>query len=68
MKTSLTITGMTCGNCVKHVRQALLSVTGVTDAEVDLATGNATVIHEAADTASLIAAVVEEGYQAEVSA
>ncbi len=65
MKTNLTITGMTCGNCVKHARQALLSVPGVTEAEVDLATGKAIVTHEAADTASLIAAVVEEGYEAE---
>lgn len=63
MKTNLKIEGMTCQNCVKHVRKALESVAGVTSAEVDLDSGRATVEGEAA-VADLIAAVEEEGYEA----
>lgn len=63
MKTKLKIEGMTCQNCVKHVRQALESVAGVTSAEVDLDSGLANVDGEAA-VDQLIAAVQDEGYEA----
>jgi copper chaperone CopZ len=38
---SLSVTGMTCGNCVRHVTQALEALPGVKSVAVDLATGNA---------------------------
>jgi copper chaperone len=62
----LKITGMSCDACVSHVRKALETVPGVSSATVDLAAQEATVQHEGADPAKLVAAVVEEGYEAEV--
>ena len=65
MKTTLTITGMSCDHCVKHVTEALKAVKGVKSARVSLADKTALVDH--ADTLavdSLKAAVVEAGYEA----
>ncbi len=61
----LEIRGMTCGRCVRHVSDALRSVSGVTEVRVDLAKGAAHVEHEggAASVAQLIAAVEEAGYE-----
>ncbi|NIM94703.1 MAG: copper ion binding protein [Anaerolineales bacterium] len=39
----LPIEGMTCGNCVRRIEQALHEVEGVTNARADLATKTATV-------------------------
>lgn len=65
MKTTLKIDGMTCQNCVKHVREALESVPGVTDAGVSLDSGLAIVTHDSlASAARLIEAVEQEGYKA----
>ncbi|WP_425148676.1 CopZ family metallochaperone [Deinococcus sp.] len=63
MKTELNISGMTCGHCVAAVTQALRSVSGVQDAQVDLKTGQA-VVQGQADLSALLAAVSEEGYSA----
>lgn len=60
----LKVTGMTCNHCVMHVTKALKGVSGVSDAKVDLARGEAVVEGEAS-VADLIAAVKEEGYEAE---
>jgi len=64
MKTELNISGMTCGHCQTAVSKALKSVPGVQDAQVDLASGKATVDGQV-DVQALIAAVVEEGYGAQ---
>lgn len=40
-KITLTVTGMSCGHCVKRVGDALKAVKGVKNAEVDLANGKA---------------------------
>ncbi len=61
--TELKIDGMTCGHCTAAVKKALERVTGVASAEVDLATGRARVTGNA-DTAILVAAVHDEGYEA----
>lgn len=61
--TTLNITGMTCGHCVKTVKQALADVPGVTGAEVDLQARQAQV-EGTADVDALVAAVQEEGYEA----
>ncbi len=61
---TLRITGMTCGHCRMHVKQALDQVPGVTTADVDLASGIARV-EGPAPVGALIAAVEAEGYAAE---
>lgn len=66
--TELKIVGMSCGNCVAHVTQALKEVPGVQNAEVKLEAGRATVQHENADVQAMIAAVDDAGYEAEVVA
>lgn len=66
MVTTFTIEGMTCGSCVRHVRQALVELDGVTNAEVDLASRTARVTHrpDLASADSMAAAVAEAGYGA----
>lgn len=66
--TRLAITGMTCGNCARHVTQALQSVPGVQSASVSLEAHSASVrwASSAADVPALIKAVEEEGYGAKV--
>ncbi|MPY67562.1 heavy-metal-associated domain-containing protein [Deinococcus sp. SDU3-2] len=66
MTTELTISGMSCGHCVKAVEGALKSVPGVQGVQVDLSAGKATVQGEA-EQGALIAAVKEEGYNASVA-
>lgn len=63
--TTLKITGMTCGHCVKHVETALRALPGVTAVAVDLETGEATV-DGTADPAAMVAAVEAEDYAASV--
>ena len=65
--TTLKVTGMTCGHCVAAVDNALKAVPGVTGAEVSLEKAQA-VVEGSADANALIAAVKEEGYEAEVAA
>jgi len=58
----LKIEGMTCGHCKSSVEKALLKVSGVTQAEVDLAHKQAVVVGTA-DRSSLAKAVDEAGYR-----
>ena len=64
--TQLKISGMTCNHCVKNASLALEDVPGVQTVEVRLQPGSATVQGQA-DTAQLIAAVKEAGYEAELA-
>lgn len=66
MKTELNITGMSCGHCVSAVEKALKGVPGVQDVQVTLQPGKA-VVEGSASQQDMIAAVVEEGYKAEVA-
>lgn len=61
--TELSIEGMTCASCVGRVERALKAIPGVTEAVVNLATERAT-IHGNAETAALIAAIEDAGYEA----
>ena len=62
--TKLKIEGMSCQHCVKAVNEALTEVEGVDRVvRVDLDSGEAEVEGNA-DTAALIAAIEEEGYEA----
>ncbi len=63
---TLRIKGMTCGHCVAAVTQALQSVNGVESAQVDLEKGRG-VVTGTAPAERLVAAVEEEGYEAEVA-
>lgn len=61
------VTGMTCEHCVKAVAGALAAVGGVEGApKVSLEDGEAVVTGTAAPDA-LLAAIREEGYEAEVA-
>ena len=64
MRTILHIDGMSCGNCAKHVREALEGVPGVLEAEVDLEKKTASVEHgDDVKTAAFKTAVEEAGYE-----
>ena len=63
----LTVSGMTCGHCQSAVTRALKAVPGVSDAQVDLQGGRATIQGNPTPQA-LIDAVTEEGYSAQVAA
>ena len=60
--------GLSCGACVRRVTRALDGLTGVVDVNVDLRTNEASVEHLPGfvDAESLIAAVRDAGYAAQV--
>lgn len=68
MKTiTLKIDGMTCQGCVKSVMQILNQVAGVTNVQVDLKNGTATMQWDGTQNdggASLINAVQDAGFDA----
>jgi len=67
--TRLSVTGMTCGNCARHVTEALQGVAGVQSAAVSLDSHQALVRWRAGtepDVQALLEAVKEEGFGAEV--
>ena len=58
-----TVTGMTCGHCVSSVTEEVSALAGVSDVEVDLASGRVTVMStEPLDDSAVRAAVEEAGY------
>jgi copper chaperone CopZ len=62
--TSWTVTGMTCEHCVRAVTEEVAAVAGVTDVDVDLASGGLTVTSDApVDEGAVRAAVEEAGYE-----
>jgi copper ion binding protein len=64
MKTLLTVEGMTCDHCVKHVTEALENIAGVKSAKVNLKKKSAEVKHEDQVTLEAMkAAVTEAGYE-----
>jgi copper chaperone len=65
--TILTVTGMSCGSCVRHVTSALCAVQGVSKVNVQLRAGLAEVQHaDEASVDALISAVREAGYESSV--
>lgn len=66
LRSELRVSGMTCGNCVRHVEEALNEIPDVR-AEVDLAAATASVHHPASvPVALLLDAVVDAGYEVAV--
>lgn len=60
---TFTVTGMTCGHCVSSVTEEVGALPGVSDVQVDLASGAVTVTAETElDRAAVAAAVDEAGY------
>ena len=64
----LKVTGMTCGHCEKGVRDALALVPGVTEVVEVSREHERAVVEGEPEPQALIAAIEEEGYQAEVRA
>ncbi|WBB73110.1 heavy-metal-associated domain-containing protein [Micromonospora sp. WMMD1128] len=63
MDTTYQVNGMTCGHCVNAVSAELTALPGVTDVQVDLATGRVTVTSQSPlDADAVRAAVDEAGY------
>jgi copper chaperone CopZ len=63
MRTSYTVTGMTCQHCVDAVSGEIAAVPGITGVEVDLATGRVEVTGEGFTDEAVAAAVDEAGYE-----
>jgi len=66
-RTELAVSGMTCQNCVRHVREALEKVSGVRSAVVSLPNERASVQWDAegaADSGALLESLKEAGYPA----
>lgn len=64
MKKNIYIEGMVCVNCVKHVKNALMDVSGVTNVDVSLEkkTAEVTLGVEVSD-AILSDAIIDAGYE-----
>ena len=63
----LKVTGMTCEHCEKAVTDALAGVAGVEKVLAVSRDRNEAVVEGAAETEALLAAVREEGYEAEIA-
>ena len=64
MITTLSINGMSCNNCVRHLGDALRAVPGVSEVDVSLPDRRATITHDEVARSALIAAIESAGYEA----
>ena len=63
MESTYQVSGMTCGHCVNSVSTELSALPGVTDVQVDLASGRVTITSQnPLDADAVRAAVDEAGY------
>jgi copper chaperone len=69
-ETTLDVTGMSCGSCVRHVSTVLRSLDGVSNVDVRLKEGKVIVRHDPTKTSAvaLVAALDEAGYGSQLSA
>ncbi|WAS91397.1 heavy-metal-associated domain-containing protein [Nannocystis punicea] len=69
-ETILDVPGMSCQSCVRHIREALGQLDGVTEVEVRLRDGKVLVHHDPneATVHRLIAALREAGYESSLAA
>ncbi len=63
---TIPVRGMTCGHCVKTVKEALEKIPGVTEAAPDLRTGSVRIRGENLNQAELVDAVRRAGYGTEI--
>ena len=61
------VPGMTCGHCEAAVKGEVGKVSGVAGVAVDLGTKIVTVTGDALDTAAIVAAIDEAGFEATTS-
>ena len=62
--TIYTVAGMTCGHCVSAVTEEVTEIAGVSDVQVDLASGAVSVASDSQlDTGAVDEAVEEAGYE-----
>jgi copper chaperone CopZ len=64
---TFTVPGMTCGHCEAAVKGEVRKVAGVAGVAVDLASKLVTVTGEALDTAAIVAAINEAGFEVATS-
>ena len=63
-ETILSVKGMTCPTCVRHVDEALREVNGVAEVEVKLREGKVLVRHDpTSPVSSFVAALKDAGYE-----
>jgi copper chaperone len=63
--TTLSVRGMSCQSCVRHVEAAVRAVPGVVAVAVDLAGASVRVTHVPdVDVDAIVAAIDEAGYEA----
>jgi copper chaperone CopZ len=65
---NLNVSGKTCSSCVRHVTSALKALDGVEDVSVDLIDGKVKVTRATDKIEDLIAALIEDGYPAQLDA
>jgi copper chaperone len=59
-----TVAGMTCSHCVSSVTEEVTKISGVTDVQVDLASGAVTIASESpVEDTAVEAAIDEAGYE-----
>lgn len=64
MNKVIDVKGMTCGHCVNSVTTELKKIAGVSEIEVDLATGKVTIqARNEIDEAAIAEAIDEAGYE-----
>jgi copper chaperone len=68
MNIKLSVSGMSCGHCETAVSKALKSVEGVSDVQVNLSAGTASIEGNNVSLENLIAVVIDEGYGASLAA
>jgi copper chaperone CopZ len=57
------VPGMTCGHCEAAVKGEVTKVAGVSDVQVDLTSKIVTVAGDTLDTAAIVAAIDEAGFE-----
>ncbi|OJF10550.1 heavy-metal-associated domain-containing protein [Couchioplanes caeruleus] len=63
-RNTYTVTGMTCSHCVNSVDTEIRQIPGVTDVQVDLASGGVTITSDQPlDETAVAAAIDEAGYE-----
>ncbi|MFC0430394.1 heavy-metal-associated domain-containing protein [Kutzneria buriramensis] len=64
IESTYTVTGMTCGHCVRSVTEGISTIDGVDEVDVDLATGRVIVTaHHPVPDDEVHAAVIAAGYE-----
>ena len=63
MASIYSVSGMTCHHCVLSVREEVSAIPGVTDVDVDLASGSLTVTGSDLHDEAVTAAVADAGYE-----